>query len=133
MSVGGMIGGIAGVAVSAATGNAIGAAVSGLSTLAAAGAAVAQCNQRSTSVKGSNGGRAEYVVTNITLTLVVLDTEDVDSANYIARWGRPVGEVDSISSHSGYIQCDNASVSMPGTATEKDRVNSYLNSGFFYE
>lgn len=133
MSVGGMIGGIAGVAVSAATGNAVGAAVSGLSTLAAAGAAVAQCNQRSTSVKGSNGGRAEYVVTNIILTLVVLDTEDVDSASYIARWGRPVGEVNSISSHSGYIQCDNASVSMPGTATEKDRVNSYLNNGFFYE
>ena len=133
MSVGGMIGGIAGVAVSAATGNAVGAAVSGLSTLAAAGAAVAQCNQRSTSVKGSNGGRAEYVITKVTLTLVVLDTEDVDSANYIARWGRPVGEVNSISSHSGYIQCDNASVSMPGTATEKDRINSYLNSGFFYE
>lgn len=133
MSIGGMAGGIAGIAVSAATGNAIGAAVASISTLAAAGSAVAQANQRSTSVKGSNGGRAEFAITTIILMLVCLDTEDVDAAAYIARWGRPVGEVETISSHSGYVQCDGASVSMPATAIEKDRVNSYLNSGFFYE
>lgn len=34
---------------------------------------------------------------------------------------------------SGYIQCQNASLDIPGDGSEQDTVNSYLNSGFYLE
>ena len=86
------------------------------------------------STRGAYSGRAIFGAgTNCTLYSFSVDTEDCDAAAYIAKFGRPVGETHAISNHSGYVQCDNASVDMSGTAIEKDRVNSYLNSGFFYE
>lgn len=47
--------------------------------------------------------------------------------------GREKATAAQISSLSGYIQCSGASVTIPGYDTEKDAVNGYLNSGFFYE
>ena len=34
---------------------------------------------------------------------------------------------------SGYIKCANASVPIAGTESEKDAINNYLNTGFYYE
>lgn len=47
--------------------------------------------------------------------------------------GRAKFAAATISSLSGFIQCMDASVDIPGYASEKDRVNGYLNSGFYYE
>ena len=133
-SIGGVAGGIVGTALSIAGGNAPGAVVSGIAALTSGANLAMSANARATSIKGGINGRTVVALGgSFVLSEYAMDTEDVDSDAYIARWGRPVGEVHTISSHSGYIQCDNASCSMPGTAIEKDRVNAYLNSGFFYE
>lgn len=90
-------------------------------------------NTRSTSIKGSYSGRSDFADSNYTLTLVCKDTEDPDNANYIATVGRPVCAAHAISNHSGYVQCEGASVSIGGESWERDQINSFLNSGFFYE
>lgn len=94
----------------------------------------ASYNSRSYSMKGSINGRA-FLPWNLNFTLVeyTMDTEDPDDANYIAKHGRPVGKTEAISSHSGYVQCDNASVDLQGFEGERDTINNYLNTGFYYE
>lgn len=92
-----------------------------------------QANRRGASLKGGIGGRTDSLYTSITLVVFANDTENCAAANYIAQRGRPVAATHSINNHSGYVQCDDASVSITGDAWERDQINSYLNSGFFYE
>ena len=47
--------------------------------------------------------------------------------------GRPDMTARVISTCSGYVKCINASVPIAGMSTEKDEVNNYLNTGFYYE
>ena len=56
-----------------------------------------------------------------------------DLTAFAASSGMPFFQVDTISNHSGYVQCYDASVAMTGTPQEKDTVNGYVNGGFFYE
>ena len=141
MDINGIVGGIgsfgasaAGTMLGIATGN-VAAGVSGALSMVSSGSnLVLSANRRIVESKGAIGGRAAIAFSTATIVYVeTVDCEDPDDVNYIAKKGRPVGIVATISSYSGFIQCDNASVSCSGTAIEKDRVNSYLNSGFFYE
>ena len=50
-----------------------------------------------------------------------------------AELGRPLAKVKTISSIAGFVQCANASLAIPGHEEEMIKVNSMLNSGFFYE
>lgn len=54
-------------------------------------------------------------------------------ANMATKYGRPVFAVKTLSSLSGYIQCNGASVDIAGLSDDKNAVNAFLNSGFFYE
>lgn len=47
--------------------------------------------------------------------------------------GTPSFEKKIISSLSGYIQCQNASINAPCRKSEREVVDGYLNSGFFFE
>lgn len=132
-SVGGAIGGLSGIGLAAATGNIFGVASSTFGVLSSASSAIMAANQRSVSIKGSNSSRSGFFDSYAVVILVQLNTEDCDDASYIARWGRPVGVTHAISNHSGYVQCDNASVSIAGDNKERDEINSFLNSGFYYE
>ena len=132
-SVGGMVGGAAAVAVGAATGNAL-MATGGVGAMIAGAANTAlNANKRAASVKGNQGGRTSTEIRDIIFTGFYMDTEDVDNTSYKAVKGRPVGVSHAISNHSGYVQCDDASVNIGGTALERQRINDYLNAGFFYE
>lgn len=51
----------------------------------------------------------------------------------LAEIGRPLCEVRQLNTLSGYVLCSNADAVIPGTAEEVQKVNGYLNSGFFYE
>ncbi|MBO7733696.1 MAG: hypothetical protein J6S67_14120, partial [Methanobrevibacter sp.] len=131
--IGGAVGGVVGLGVSAITMNPLAGVGAGVGILGGASAAIMAANQRSTSIKGTNGGRSDFY-TNMASTVVVRqDTEDCDNANYIARFGRPVGKTQAISNHSGYVQCEAASVALAGDNTEREIINNYLNTGFFYE
>lgn len=132
-SVGGAVGGVAGFGLAAATGNVFGAASSAFGILSNASSAIMAANQRSVSVKGANSSRAGFKDSLAVLTLVQLDTEDPDDANYIAKYGRPVALTHAISNHSGYVQCEKASIEIPGDVWERTTINQYLNSGFYYE
>ena len=50
-----------------------------------------------------------------------------------AEIGRPLGEVRTISSLSGFIQCADAHCPLMGHEEEMTKVNEILNNGFFYE
>lgn len=131
--IGGAAGGVLGLGMSAVAMNPLGMAGSAVGILAGASSAIMAANQRSTSIKGTNNGRSGFYDAMASLVIIRQDTEDCDDAAYIARIGRPVGLTHAISNHSGYVQCENASVDVGGTSLEKDRVNQYLNTGFYYE
>ena len=132
-SIGGVVGGAAALAVGGMTGNA-GMTLGGAGALlASATNTVLSYNKRSTSLKGNLGGRTSTEIQDIIFTGYYMDTEDVDNTSYKAVKGRPVGVSHAISNHSGYVQCDDASVNIGGTALERQRINDYLNAGFFYE
>lgn len=50
-----------------------------------------------------------------------------------AELGRPLAEVRQISTIAGYIKCADAQLALAGHEEEMTKVNSILNSGFFYE
>lgn len=130
-SIGGIAGGIMGIAM-ASTG--LGAAAGVASVLGSAASLALNGNARSTSIKGGINGRAAVAMgTSLIVNEYVFDTEDPDDTNYIAKWGRPVGLTHAINNHSGYVQCENASVEIAGDNSERDSINAYLNSGFYYE
>lgn len=130
----GMIGGSVGFLVSGATGNIAGMAASGMAAITSAASLGLNLNGASVSVKGSLQGRAGLAYSKKPqLMLYMMHHADPTRSEHIAAVGRPVQACASIGSFSGYIQCSDASVSMAGTALEKDRVNQYLNTGFFYE
>ena len=105
-----------------------------ISTLASGAALAIAANTREVSIKGGIGGRAVIAEgIDVELYAFSVNTESPNNANYIARWGRPVGQTHAISNHSGYVQCDAASVSIAGDNSERDIINNYLNTGFYYE
>ena len=119
----------------AAGAQSIGGAVSGAFSMLMSGAgAILSANRRVSSTKGGVGGRA---VINEGIDVVIysysVETENPDNANYIAVWGRPVGQTHAINTHSGYVECIGASIAISGENSEREEINSYLNSGFYYE
>lgn len=130
-SIGGLVGAAAGIAAAIGSGGSA-APAAGALIMSGANAAL-NANMASTSFKGSNGSRVDFSDSLFTLTVTVRDTEDPTTASYIAQKGRPVCQTHAISNHSGYVQCDDASVIMSGYDWERDEINNYLNTGFFYE
>lgn len=48
-------------------------------------------------------------------------------------YGRPLMAITSLSSLTGYVKCNGASVNIDGLEGDKNTVNAYLNSGFYIE
>lgn len=94
--------------------------------LAAIGDA-AQLKQSVPSTLGSNGTKAFNNLFGISADF--LDIVDEDNTSR----GRPLCEVKTISSLSGYILCSDADPDIPGTDTELSQIVSYMNGGFYYE
>lgn len=138
----------AGGAVSALVGGAIalaGTAIAGAAGAAGAGATAATtgvstivnttiaCLQKTASQTGSfNGAGFEKIASNPFIVLTYRDTI-IDPAAAKLIIGRPYGKTGLISQHSGFIKCVAASVSCDGMASDRESINSYLNSGFYYE
>ena len=110
---------------------AIGASLLGAS--ASATNAVLNYNTHGISVKGSIQGRTQLVLgTQLQLYVRSVITEEINE-DYISKQGLPVMKVDLISNHSGYVQCNNASINIDGLSGDKDALNSFLNGGFYLE
>ena len=50
-----------------------------------------------------------------------------------AEFGRPLYQVKTINTMSGYIKCSDAHVELPITDAERKKIVSLMNAGFFYE
>lgn len=85
-----------------------------------------QVNARSS---GAGNGATLKNFPNILYTCKNFESKDLPTA--VA--GRPLYQNTTLNTLSGFIRCGAASVSIPGYDTEKDQVNNYLNSGFYYE
>lgn len=127
--IGGVAGFIAGIASKGAT-----TAIGGLATAAASGAGV----MSSLSLKThTNGSLSSFIGSSLGLTIytnvVTRKPAETNLTSYRTISGMPYFKSATIGNLSGYVQCSGASVDMPGTSDEKDTVNDYLNSGFYYE
>lgn len=134
-SIGGSATGLVAAGGAIAAG-ASGATIAGALVGAAASGANAVLNYqaRNISVKGSLTGRSFVAYgTQYKLFLFIQDTENPNASEYIAKMGRPVMEVKTLSNLSGYVQCSDASVAISGSREEIQEVNSYLDSGFYLE
>lgn len=129
--IAGMVGAAAGIAAAVSSGGSA-APAAGALIISGANAAL-NANMKSTSFKGSNGSRVDFTDSLFTLLVSVKDTEDPTTAAYIANKGRPVCQSGTIGSYSGFVQCDEASVIISGFDWEREEINGYLNSGFFFE
>lgn len=119
----GIVSGITNAGISAASGNYIGAATTIGNTLGSA-------LQPSVSVAGAQGTMAaikefdKFVITKTTKKSASIPTTEM---------GRPLYQNVTLNTLSGFIKCANASISIDGFKSERDKINSYLNSGFYYE
>lgn len=80
---------------------------------------------------GSNGSMINFFDLDWGLYINYKYLEVVDED--ISEFGRPLCKVKRLDSLSGYILCTNAECSITGTLEEAQKVNGYLNGGFFYE
>lgn len=76
-------------------------------------------------------GNRPYTSASTKIGVSVKNFGSKDFATTVA--GRPTYANIRISTLSGFIKCGNASVSIYGYSSERDMVNNYLNSGFYYE
>ena len=83
-------------------------------------------------IGGYSGGSMAALDDTIKLFIVYHDTSEAPGAS-AAEHGIPLMAKRTISSLSGYVQCEGASVALSGESTDRDAVNSFLNGGFFYE
>lgn len=116
----GMASNVVGGAVGLAYGNVVGFAQGILSGLASL------MPQMTSS--GTNGTKSAFVTApRLIITRQSLTGEDR------AQFGRPLCDTVTISSLSGYIECENADLDSAASYIEKEQIVSYLNSGFYYE
>ena len=123
-TLGSMAGAIANTG-GAAVASGIGAVSGAANTLAAAAAPTV-------SVHGSKGGRA-IIENGLDLTCTIISKLTTSPSDLNAAQGRMSMGRAQISTCSGYVRCSDASVSIAGYEGDKDAVNNYLNSGFYYE
>lgn len=122
-----VIGGVAGIGAAVATGGASAAVAAG--TTAAVGVAHNLLSPQ-TSISGGNGNKA--VLQEI--TNIIVSVTNYDSCYYpTAVAGRPLYQNVQLSTFTGYVKCGAASIDIVGIGPEKDEINMYLNSGFYYE
>ncbi len=109
------------------------AAGAALSMITGVSNTVLAANRRESFISGNIGGRLVQTNPYIQHLEFSVYTEDPDDVNYIAERGRPYAGVAQISSLSGYVQCEGASINCAASAVEKEEINQMLNSGFYYE
>lgn len=85
--------------------------------------------QPTTSSIGSQGNISS-IANNLSARWINIQSRSCDVPN---TCGHPLYMNRTIGNLSGYIKCGNASVNISGCDADKDEVNAYLNSGFYFE
>lgn len=128
------IGGIAQSVAGIASGN---AALVGSGALSMAGAAMgaAQSLSLHTQVNGSISSAVGCMVGSVGKVMVYKrrPSETSITTGFKAVSGMPYFKGATISTLSGYVKCNGASIDIDGFDSDRATINSYLNSGFYYE
>lgn len=128
------IGGVAQIAAGAVSGN---AALVGSGAAGVAGAAMgaAQSLSLHTQVNGSISTAIGCMVGSVAKYMVFKrrPTELNITTGFKSVSGMPYFKGATIGNLSGYVKCNGASVAINGFDADRDSVNAYLNSGFYYE
>lgn len=83
-----------------------------------------------TALTGGTGNKALLLShQTFIFNVITYGTKEYPTANA----GRPVYEYKTISSIPGFIKCGGASLDTVAHGNEKDAIDNYLNSGFYYE
>ena len=134
-TVGGAVSLAGAIAATVASEGATAPMIAGAAAATIAGVAntVLSYNQHTPSITGTNSNILVQEYRMMNYYELSVDTEDPTDSGYVALKGYPHAGTAQISSFSGFVQCEGASVSCPGNASEKEEINNYLNTGFFYE
>ena len=80
---------------------------------------------------GSQGSHSSYSIDRYVRVICVSHDTNIDPSTLAVNYGRPCNKVKKIS--AGYNECTNASVNCNAPQYLKDKINSYLNGGLYYE
>ena len=83
------------------------------------------------SFKGGLGGKSWFTMPYYGIKERYVDTRPLNEMN--TRSGRPLCKTVTLSTLSGYCQCENASLDLDCRDGERDAIYNYLNSGFYIE
>lgn len=108
--------------------------MAGLGTMAAGATMAAKSSQIHTMINGTNSSAlGAHMGLNPFVVIIQQSPTMIDVTEPKAEQGLPYYKTATISSLSGFVKCNNASVSIVGYTEERDTVNDYLNNGFYYE
>lgn len=113
----------------------MGAAIKGdVATILGAGSAGVQNMTRLNypTVQGM-GNSGSYMAFHDSDNLYLLSRFNHIVDENLAEIGRPLYKTRVINTLSGYILCDKADCQITGTQAEAQKINEYMNTGFFYE
>ena len=126
-----VIGGAAGAIFGAATENPV-AFAGGIGGIGAGIMQTTKSLQHHTQQNG-NISTAVGAMLGLTITYNISTRVPVGMNSRTPAIGKPFYDACTLSTLSGYVKCSGASVSISGYDSEREEINSYLNSGFFYE
>ena len=127
------VGGVGAAVLGIGTGN-LAMAAGGLAGVARGAAETAKSVSVHTQINGSNSSAvAQTMGTTPTIINILAKPVETNLLSYQAKHGMPYFKVGTVSACGGFVQCADASVSIPGDGAEQDTVNSYLNAGIYYE
>ena len=118
------------IAAGASITNPVADIASGLGFITSGVQEMTRLNYPTVSGVGSSGSYLSYFDSD-NLYLLSRFNLIVDENN--TEIGRPLCQTRQINTLSGYILCDKADAQISGTQDEVQKINDYLNTGFFYE
>ena len=134
--IGGAVAVLGGAAVaigSLVTGGAAGAILGGLGALAGGVNTMQKSAETHTQINGAiSSALGAKVHTSIIIEMFYNQpTHGLREGNYTQ--GLPCNKYGKVSSHAGYLIMNNPSIAINGTDAERDMINNYMSSGFYYE
>lgn len=122
--------GVASTAGNAMIGNYVGAALGAVNTSTSVIEGTLKAFNQPPRLAGALSASPELAISpDIQVTLINLDSADFPLAVY----GRPLKTFKTINTLSGFVKCSGASIDISCSASDRAQINSYLNSGFYYE
>lgn len=122
----GLIGSAAGLVT-----NPVGSVVGGALSLGSGLGSLFRASYPNVASNGSNGSAIQGYLVDEGIYIRSEHNRIVPENN--TDLGRPLCQTKTLNTLSGFILCSNADFGGAGTSDERDQINNYLNTGFFYE